>query len=150
MSRLKGFPDVSSIYDSRSWLPWGCTEDSPLNKREGVQRIRNRGEVGYKSLRFILLKRGHASFKTKHEIQWSEPLLLKASCRGLWFYHSKEKQCARRRGGTHRAQPVTLILQQQLLRSFALSLGWRPGCCEVAYGLDSCEEGKQTKKGQGR
>lgn len=26
VSHLEGLPAVSSTYDSRSWLPWGCTE----------------------------------------------------------------------------------------------------------------------------
>lgn len=54
---------------------------------------------------------------------------------------------SKRKGGTHRAQPVAPSLPWQLPRLSGLSPGRRPGSCVVAYGLDSCEEGKPTMKG---
>ena len=57
---------------------------------------------------------------------------------------------SKRKGGTHRAQPVAPSLPWQLPRLSGLSPGRRPGSCVVAYGLDSCEEGKPTMKGWGR
>lgn len=41
VSHLEALPAVSSTYDSRSWLPWGCTE--AVDKGVGVERVRNLG-----------------------------------------------------------------------------------------------------------
>jgi hypothetical protein len=58
-SHLKGFTAVSSVYDSRSLLPWLCTEDGLWTRVWECVESEPQERWECESVTFSVLKRGH-------------------------------------------------------------------------------------------